>query len=196
MSKSQSVITASFDGACQPFNPGGHIGLGWVVGEHEYHEYVTAREGNSNNVAEYMALIRLLETIAASPNSGELRITGDSQLVVCQILGEWSVGAKHIIPLHAKAVGLIERLTAAGWHTFRHSLGTNLRFLGIDIKTAQELLRHANSRITLDLYTQAVSTQKREANAKLVDMLLPSPKPQHHRAPSEPQKEEVPSVGC
>src|ERR1700740_3161380 len=26
-----------------------------------------------------------------------------------------------------------------GWHTFRHSLGTNLRFLGIDIKTAQEL---------------------------------------------------------
>jgi len=83
-----------------------------------------------------------------------------------------------------------------GWHTFRHSLGTNLRFLGIDIKTAQELLRHANSRITLDLYTQAVSTQKREANAKLVDMLLPSPKPQHHRAPSEPQKEEVPSVGC
>ncbi|HEX4757750.1 MAG TPA: site-specific integrase [Terracidiphilus sp.] len=46
-----------------------------------------------------------------------------------------------------------------GWHTFRHSLGTNLRFLGIDIKTAQELLRHANSRITLALYTQAVSSK-------------------------------------
>jgi hypothetical protein len=59
-------------------------------------------------------------------------------------------------------------------------LGTNLRFLGIDIKTAKELLRHANSRITLDLYTQVVSTQKREANAKVVEMLLPSPKPQHH----------------
>jgi len=85
---------------------------------------------------------------------------------------------------------------SVGWHTFRHSLGTNLRFLGIDIKTAQELLRHANSRITLDLYTQAVSTQKREANAKVVEMLLSSPKPQHHSAPSEPQKEEVPSVGC
>jgi integrase len=84
-----------------------------------------------------------------------------------------------------------------GWHTFRHSLGTNLRFLGIDIKTAQELLRHANSRITLDLYTQAVSTEKRKANAKVVDMLLSaSPKPQHHRAPSELQKEEVLSVGC
>jgi integrase len=83
-----------------------------------------------------------------------------------------------------------------GWHTFRHSLGTNLRFLGIDIKTAQELLRHANSRITLDLYTQAVSAQKREANTRVVEMLLPGPKPQHHRAPLELQKEEALSVGC
>jgi site-specific recombinase XerD len=76
-----------------------------------------------------------------------------------------------------------------GWHTFRHSLGTNLRTLGVDVKAAQELLRHANSRVTLDLYTQAVSSQKREANAKLVEMLLPSlvaaKKPQHPSAPSE-----------
>ena len=44
-----------------------------------------------------------------------------------------------------------------GWHSFRHSLATNLRSMGVDIKVAQELLRHANSRITLDLYTRAVS---------------------------------------
>lgn len=61
-----------------------------------------------------------------------------------------------------------------GWHTFRHSLATNLRSLGVDIKTAQELLRHANSRITLDIYTQAVSTEKRSANDRLVTMLLPA----------------------
>jgi site-specific recombinase XerD len=61
-----------------------------------------------------------------------------------------------------------------GWHTFRHSLGTNLRFLVIDVKVAQELLRHVNARITLDLYTQAVSSQMREASAKVVEMLLPS----------------------
>ncbi len=60
-----------------------------------------------------------------------------------------------------------------GWHTFRHSLGTNLWFLGVDVKTAQELLRHANAKITLDLYTQATSSQKREASAKVVEMLLP-----------------------
>ncbi len=67
-----------------------------------------------------------------------------------------------------------ERLTGkvVGWHTFRHSLATNLRSLGVDVKVAQELLRHANSRVTLDVYTQAVSGEKREANRRALDMLL------------------------
>ena len=54
-------------------------------------------------------------------------------------------------------------------HSFRHSLATNLRALGVDIKVAQELMRHASSRTTLDIYTQAVSQQKRDANAKVVE---------------------------
>jgi len=74
-----------------------------------------------------------------------------------------------------------------GWHNFRHSLATNLRAMGVDIKVAQELLRHANSRTTLDIYTRAVSQQKRDANTKLVEMLLPmgTKKLQHPSAPSE-----------
>ena len=73
-----------------------------------------------------------------------------------------------------------------GWHNFRHSLATNLRAMGVDVKVAQELLRHANSRTTLDIYTRAVSQQKREANAKVVEMMLPgAPKMlQHPSAPS------------
>jgi len=114
MSESRSVA-ASFDGACQPFNPDGHMGLGWVIDDKDYHEYVPAKIGNSNNVAEYMALIRLFETVAAFPVSGELRISGDSQLVIYQLLGEWSVNAQHLIPLHTKATRLIEKLTATGW---------------------------------------------------------------------------------
>jgi site-specific recombinase XerD len=39
-----------------------------------------------------------------------------------------------------------------GWHSFRHFLATNLRAAGADVKTALKLLRHANSRITLDAY--------------------------------------------
>lgn len=43
----------------------------------------------------------------------------------------------------------------------------------MDVKTAQELLRHANAKITLDLYSQAVSSQKREASTLIEDMMLP-----------------------
>jgi integrase len=101
---------------------------------------------------------------------------------------------KKVIRPAAKRAGIVDKVI--GWHTFRHSLGTNLRFLGVDIKTAQELLRHANSRITLDLYTQAVSEQKRDATAKVVELLLPTPKSQHHSEPTEWRNEMVLSVGC
>ena len=59
-----------------------------------------------------------------------------------------------------------------GWHSFRHSLATNLRAAGVDLKTAQELLRHANSRITLEVYTRAISATKREANDRVMQMVL------------------------
>jgi integrase len=59
-----------------------------------------------------------------------------------------------------------------GWHTFRHSLATNLRTLGVDVKVAQELLRHSNSRVTMDIYTQAVSAEKRLASGKQIEMLV------------------------
>lgn len=55
-----------------------------------------------------------------------------------------------------------------GWHTSRHSLATNLRSLGVDVKIAQELLRHANSRTTMDVYTRAVSEDKRSASCTLI----------------------------
>ena len=66
-----------------------------------------------------------------------------------------------------------------GWHTFRHTYSTMLRSAGTDLKVQQELLRHANIQTTMNIYTQAVSDQKRAANSKVVEMVLPRlPKPE------------------
>ena len=60
-----------------------------------------------------------------------------------------------------------------GWHTFRHSHSTLLHALGVDLKVQQELLRHADIRTTMNIYTQAVPTALREANSKVVRLVLP-----------------------
>jgi hypothetical protein len=48
-----------------------------------------------------------------------------------------------------------------------------LKANGEDIKVVQELLRHANSRTTLDIYTQALTPAKREAQTKIANLILP-----------------------
>jgi integrase len=59
-----------------------------------------------------------------------------------------------------------------GFHTFRHTCTTLLTQNNEDVKIVQELLRHANSRITLDLYAQARMSEKRSAQSKVVRMVL------------------------
>jgi site-specific recombinase XerD len=55
-----------------------------------------------------------------------------------------------------------------------HGFATMLRQSGVDLKTAQEMLRHANSRTTLEIYQQSV-TEERRAAQKLVMEKLFSP---------------------
>ena len=76
---------------------------------------------------------------------------------------------RHIRPV-AKANGIHKNI---GWHAFRHTFGTLLKANGEDVKTVQQLLRHANSRITPDTYTQAVSSTKRAARSKVIKMMAP-----------------------
>lgn len=59
-----------------------------------------------------------------------------------------------------------------GWHTFRHSFATILKSHGEDVKTVQELMRHANSSVTLNLYAQAVTDIKRNAQSKVARLVF------------------------
>ena len=70
----------------------------------------------------------------------------------------------------AKKVGL----GRVGWHTFRHSHSSLLHALGVDLKVQQELLRHADIRTTMNIYTHAVPGALRKANSKVVRLVLPA----------------------
>jgi site-specific recombinase XerD len=59
------------------------------------------------------------------------------------------------------------------WHVFRHSFATLVKTNGEDVKTVQESLRHADSKITLDTYTERVMSAKRAAQTKVVEAIGP-----------------------
>ena len=78
----------------------------------------------------------------------------------------------HILPA-AKILGI----EGIGWHTFRRTYATLLKANGEDVKTVQELLRHANSLVTMNLYAQAITQNKRDAQSKIVSMLFDKKQP-------------------
>jgi integrase len=83
---------------------------------------------------------------------------------------------------HGAQLGVTKKI---GWHSFRHGLATRLRQKGADVKTDQEVLRHANSRITMDIYQQAVSEEKRLPASLAFDGLFETGDSKHPSAPSE-----------
>jgi integrase len=88
--------------------------------------------------------------------------------------GRWPYLAQEIMRRHirpaARRLGIAKRI---GWHTFRHTYSTLLRSTGAELKIMQELLRHSTIRVTLDTYTQAVTTEKRNAQEAVVALLFP-----------------------
>lgn len=80
-----------------------------------------------------------------------------------------SVLADYLKPAAVKAeIGNI------GWHTFRHTYSTLLHSLGTPPAVQKELLRHADIRTTMNVYTQAVSDEKRAAASKVAHTLYES----------------------
>ena len=59
-----------------------------------------------------------------------------------------------------------------GWHTLRHSLGTLMKANGEDVKTIQETLRHANFKVTMDVYTQGITAIRRSAHCRVARQVM------------------------
>jgi len=89
----------------------------------------------------------------------------------------------------AKRAGISKRV---GWHTFRHTYSTLLQASSNDVKVVQELMRHANVTTTMNIYTQAISDKKREAQSRVVDVLFGRKKSRAKRAVSNQRPFNVP----
>jgi len=83
----------------------------------------------------------------------------------------WTIQRDYLLP-----AGIRAGLGPIGWHIFRHSYSTLLHSLQVDLKVQQELLRHSDIRTTMNIYTQVVPDAMREANSRVVEMVLPKRK--------------------
>jgi integrase len=77
----------------------------------------------------------------------------------------------HLRPAAVK-VGVVAPPRAFGFHTFRRTLASILVANNYDPKLVQELLRHSNIKTTLDIYAQAITSAKLEAQGMFLTELL------------------------
>lgn len=105
-----------FDGACEPTNPNGSMGLGAILYDAPNCKISTAKvdlgegssvlfrygkcihrgehgfDSTSNNVAEYCSALRLIKFLAEEGMQREnILLCGDSQLVIKQMNDEWGM---------------------------------------------------------------------------------------------------------
>ncbi len=117
------MIIGHFDGACEPTNPNGSMGLGAILYDCPNYKLFTAKvelgEGysvlfrygkcihrgehgfdkTSNNVAEYLSALRLVKFLAEEGMQKEnILLCGDSQLVIKQMNGEYRMNEGIYIP--------------------------------------------------------------------------------------------------
>ena len=96
-------------------------------------------------------------------------VFGSPEMKGRQPLWPSSAMSKHIRPA-AKRAGITKHVR---WHVFRHSFATLLKENGEDVKTVQELLRHADSKVTLDTYTQGLMPAKTAAQRRIFEAIVP-----------------------
>ncbi len=105
-----------FDGACEPINPSGNMGFGYAIFDKDgntvkkHSSFVKSEKTNTNNVAEYMALILALKYIIENRIKGMIYIRGDSMLVVNQMNGKWGIKSGHYVTYAYECKELIKQI--------------------------------------------------------------------------------------
>ncbi len=110
---------------------------------------------------------------------GETRYAKDGDWIIAsnrmkgrQPLWPEAITRNYIRPA-AERAEIVKPIT---WHVFRYTFSTLLAENDEDVKTVQSLMRHAKSNITMNISTHAVSSKKRRAQQKVVEMILPEAK--------------------
>src|SRR5437588_12942708 len=76
-----------------------------------------------------------------------------------------------IMQHHIKPAAAQAGIPIKGWHTFRHSYTTLLRQNNNNPKVVQALLRHASYSMTVNIYDDAMSAEKRLAQRRVMPQL-------------------------
>ena len=114
-------VHVHFDGACQPPTGPGIAAYGFTVEGPglDVEEFGLATppysEHSTNNVAEYAGAIAALEWLLRNDYRGRVIVFGDSELVIRQMTGEYSVRAEHLRAYHDRLTQLAGQFAAVEW---------------------------------------------------------------------------------
>ena len=96
----KDIITLHFDGACEPFNPGGVAGCGFIIKDNngkilkKGSKIIGSGKGMTNNIAEYNGLLEGVKSFLELKISKKIMIYGDSGMVCRTISKEWGWNKK------------------------------------------------------------------------------------------------------
>jgi len=99
-----------YDGSASPNS--GKLGLGVTIYASKKELVCAAKPAGdgTNNEAEYLALIFLLE-LAIDEGIKNITVYGDSKLITNQVNGIWGVGKETLVKYHEKAVALSKQFS-------------------------------------------------------------------------------------